>query len=37
LVRAIGEQAAVGAGLVDIARWTPGGATLSSAIAVRRQ
>ena len=37
LVRAIGEQAAVGAGLVDIARWTPGGATLSSAIAVRRR
>ena len=25
------------AGLVDIARWTPGGATLSSPIAVRRQ
>ena len=37
VVRAIGEQAATPAALVDIARWTPGGATLSSAIAVRRQ
>lgn len=37
LVRAIGEQGAAGAGLVDIARWTPGGATLSAAIAVRRR
>jgi tartrate-resistant acid phosphatase type 5 len=36
LVRAIGERTDTAAGLIDIARWTPGGATLSSPINVRR-
>ena len=36
LVRAIGEQRNAVAGLVDIARWTPEGATLTSPIGVRR-
>jgi tartrate-resistant acid phosphatase type 5 len=36
LVRAIGELADAGAGLVDIARWTPDGAMLTSPIGIRR-
>ena len=36
IVRAIGEQRTPGAGLVDIARWTPDGSKLTSPIAVRR-
>jgi len=36
VVRAIGEQRSTAAGLIDIARWTPDGATLSSAIGVQR-
>ena len=36
LVRAIGELADAGAGLIDIARWTPDGAMLTSPIGIRR-
>jgi hypothetical protein len=36
LVRAIGELENSAAGLVDIPRWTPGGTTMTSVIAVRR-